>query len=145
MGETLKPSTGEVNPIINDLIIGIVGPCSSGKTTLIQGLKRHGITSRHIAQEHSFVPDMWQQITQPDILIFLDVSFSVSQSRRKLDWYENDFLEQQARLAHARRNANLVLNTDQRTVEEVLKTVLIYLKEKGIQRYESEEITKPGE
>lgn len=144
MGETLKSSTAEVNSRNNNLIIGIVGPCSAGKTTLIQGLKQHGITARHIAQEHSYVPDMWQQLTQPDILIYLDVSFPVSQCRRKLDWTENDFVEQQGRLEHSRKNADLVLTTDLMAVEEVLNAVLDYLKARGIQRRESTQTTKSG-
>lgn len=111
-----------------DRTIGIVGPCSSGKTTLIQGLKANGFTARHIAQEHSYVPDMWQRITHPDLLIFLDVSFEISQKRRVLDWRENDFLEQQKRLVHARQHADLVIFTDHLSVEAVLKKSIDYLK-----------------
>jgi ABC-type glutathione transport system ATPase component len=114
-----------------DLIIGIVGPCSSGKTTLIQGLHAHGFTARHIAQEHSFVPDMWQRISHPDILIFLDVSFETIQKRRSLEWQENDFKEQQERLAHARQHADIVIYTDQLSVAEVLERSLTCLKKKN--------------
>jgi ABC-type cobalamin/Fe3+-siderophores transport system ATPase subunit len=113
-----------------NLNIGIVGPCSSGKTTLIQGLNAAGFTARHIAQEHSFVPDMWQRISHPDLLIFLDVSFQISQKRRPLDWQENDFKEQQRRLAHARQYADLVIYTDQLSVAEVLERSLTFLKKK---------------
>lgn len=112
------------------LIIGIVGPCSSGKTTLIQGLNTRGLTARHIAQEHSFVPDMWLRISHPDLLIFLDVSFQISQERRPLDWQESDFIEQQRRLAHARQHADLVIHTDQLSVAEVLERSLTFLKKK---------------
>ena len=52
--------------------IGVVGPCAAGKTTLIAGLRNHGYTAKHIAQEHSYVPAMWQLLTNPDILIYLD-------------------------------------------------------------------------
>lgn len=115
----------------NDRIIGIVGPCSSGKTTLINGLKTHGYIARHIAQEHSFVPNMWQRISHPDLLIFLDVSFEVSQKRRNLDWREDDFLEQQKRLAHARQHADLIIKTDELSISEVLELVISYfIKEK---------------
>ncbi len=110
-----------------DLRIGIVGPCNSGKTTLVDGLNRLGLNGRHIAQEHSYVPDMWQRISQPDRLIYLDVSFTVSQQRRSLNWNYSDFEEQQKRLAHAREHADLTITTDEFSIEEVLTTVLNFL------------------
>ena len=72
-------------------LIGIVGPCGSGKSTLFDGLEKHGYTCRHIAQEHSFVQDMWQVIAKPELLIYLNASFSVSTARAKLDWQEKDY------------------------------------------------------
>lgn len=109
------------------LIIGIVGPCSAGKTTLIRSLQQLGYEARHIAQEHSFVPDMWQRMTRPDVLIYLDVSFAVSQSRRFLNWNELEFREQVQRLEHARQHANLEINTDLLNPLEVQKQVLNFL------------------
>jgi deoxyadenosine/deoxycytidine kinase len=120
-------STRSLTPENIDLIIGIVGPCSSGKTTLVEGLSRYGINARHIAQEHSYVPYMWQHITKPDILIFLDVSFPVSQQRRPLNWKFSDFEEQQKRLAHARLHANLTINSDDFSIAEILTTVMNFL------------------
>ena len=111
------------------LIIGLVGPCASGKTTLQSDLEELGYRARHIAQEHSFVKDMWLRLTNPDVLIFLDVSYIVSQKRRKQDWLETDFQEQQRRLRHARQHANLLINTDTLNTKEVLKKVLDFLKE----------------
>jgi cytidylate kinase len=108
-------------------LVGVVGPCGSGKSTLIAGLERHGYICRHIAQEHSYVPAMWQRITNPDILIFLDASFPVSTARRKLNWRKTDHDEQYRRLAHARQNANVVIDTDALTPEQVLQKVLHFL------------------
>jgi uridine kinase len=51
------------------LLIGVVGPCGSGKSTLIRGLEKKGYTCRHIAQEHSYVHAMWQIISKPDAFI----------------------------------------------------------------------------
>ena len=130
MVEHRATSSPHQNPEKDDLIIGIVGPCSAGKTTLIQGLKVHGIATRHIAQEHSFVPDMWQRISHPDLLIFLDVSFAVSQQRRPLDWQKDDFEEQQARLSHARQHSDLVINTDNLSIDAVLATLIEFLNKK---------------
>lgn len=109
--------------------IGIVGPCSSGKTSLVEGLKKNDYHAVHIAQEHSYVPHMWQHISKPDILIFLDVSFPISQQRRSLNWNISDFEDQQKRLAHARQHANLTVKTDDRSISEILTIVIAYLNE----------------
>lgn len=109
-------------------LIGVVGPCGSGKSTLIAGLEKHGYRCRHIAQEHSYVKHMWQVITRPDILIFLQCSFENSTSRRRLNWLPGDYEEQQKRLAHARENAHILIDTDRLTPQDVLVQVLDYLK-----------------
>ena len=72
---------------------------------------------------------MWQKIAKPDILIFLDASFSVSTARRRLNWQKTDHEEQYRRLAHARQHADVVIDTDALTPEQVLERVLKYLKE----------------
>jgi deoxyadenosine/deoxycytidine kinase len=108
-------------------LIGVVGPCGSGKSTLIKGLEQHGFSCRHIAQEHSYVQAMWQRIAKPDILIFLDASFPVSTARRRLNWQEKDHEEQYRRLAHARQHAHLVIATDHLTPEQVLQKAIDFL------------------
>jgi deoxyadenosine/deoxycytidine kinase len=110
-------------------VIGVVGPCGSGKSTLIAGLEKYGYLCRHIAQEHSYVQAMWQKIAKPDILIYLDASFPVSTSRCQLNWQKKDHEEQIHRLAHAREHANLFLDTDDLSPGQVLQKVLDYLKE----------------
>lgn len=72
---------------------------------------------------------MWQKIAQPDILIFLDASFPVSTARARLVWRKQDHDEQLRRLAHARQHANVVIDTDDLTPEQVLQKALEYLKE----------------
>ena len=108
-------------------LVGVVGPCGSGKSTLIAALESHGFTCRHIAQEHSYVKDMWKRITNPDVLIFLQASFPVCTARRQLNWNESDFAEQQRRLTHAHEHANLVVDTDPLIPEEVARCVLEFL------------------
>ena len=108
-------------------LVGVVGPCGSGKSTLVAGLERYGYACRHIAQEHSYVQAMWQRIAKPDILIFLDVSFPISTARRKLTWQKTDHEEQYRRLMHARQHANVVIDTDTLTPEQVLQKVLDYI------------------
>jgi ABC-type cobalamin/Fe3+-siderophores transport system ATPase subunit len=109
------------------VLVGVVGPCGSGKSTLIAALEAQGYPCRHIAQEHSYVKDMWKRITNPDVLIFLQASFAVSTARRKLNWNESDYLEQQRRLAHALTNADLVVDTDSLPPEEVARRALDFL------------------
>ncbi len=109
-------------------LIGIVGPCGAGKTTLANGLALHGYNARAIAQEHSYVPDMWQRLTRPSLLIFLQASHAVGGARRKLNWTEAEWQEQQRRLRHARQHAHFYLDTDSLSVEQVLQKVLDFVK-----------------
>jgi cytidylate kinase len=113
------------------LIIGVVGPCGSGKSTLTAGLTASGYYGRHIAQEHSYVPYMWKRITNPDVLVFLQASFKICTQRRKLDWTEADYLEQQRRLSHALEHADLLIETDSISPAEVLSRLLEFLKQKS--------------
>jgi deoxyadenosine/deoxycytidine kinase len=108
-------------------LIGVVGPCGSGKSTLIAALEEHGYACRHIAQEHSYVQAMWQVISKPDVLIYLGASFPTSTARRNLNWLESEYREQLRRLAHAREHAHLVVNTDELTPEQVLQKALDFL------------------
>lgn len=107
--------------------IGVVGPCAAGKSTLIAALKARGYFGKHIAQEHSFVADMWQRLVKPDLLIYLDVSFPLTVQRRKLDWTFAEYAEQLHRLRHAREHADLYVLTDDLTPEQVLAQVLAFL------------------
>ena len=116
-------------PPSKSLLIGVVGPCGSGKSTLITGLNQHGYICRHIAQEHSYVPAMWQIITKPNLLIYLHASFQISTARRKLNWVEGDHTEQLRRLSHAREHAHIIINTDDLTPSQILRQALDFLKD----------------
>ncbi|HAV78762.1 MAG TPA: hypothetical protein DCX53_15540 [Anaerolineae bacterium] len=111
-------------------LIGVVGHCGSGKSTLIAGLEKNGYSCRHIAQEHSYVPAMWQIISKPDILVYLQVSFQVSMARRKMNWREIDYKKQSSRLMHAREHAHIIVNTDDLNPYQVLQKVLDFLDER---------------
>jgi len=113
------------------VLVGLVGPCGSGKSTLQTGLAQHGIPSRHIAQEHSYVKDMWQRISHPDVLVYLHASYAVATRRRNLNWTNEEYLEQLRRLEHARQHANLYIDTDKRTPQEILTIVLDFLENNG--------------
>lgn len=113
-------------------VIGVVGVCGSGKSTLVTALRVHGLVLRHIAQEHSYVPTMWQRMVAPDVLIFLDCSYSETIRRRNLDWTEKEYLEQHHRLRHARTHASLYLFTDAMTPQSVSEAVLSFLQAQGV-------------
>jgi len=115
------------------LLIGIVGPCTAGKSTLINRLRgQYSIALRHIAQEHSYVQNMWQRLSQPNWLVFLDVSYPVSMQRKKLDWTLEEYQEQQRRLAHARQHADFYLMTDELNPDQVAEKVGEFLARIGI-------------
>ena len=94
---------------------------------LAQALRERGYNAREVLQEHSYVPTMWQQLTQPDILVFVDVSGEVARRRRRTSagagWWET----LARRLDHARRHADLYINTDDLTPEDVLERSLRFL------------------
>ncbi len=108
-------------------VVGIVGPCSAGKSTLARGLTGLGFSVKAIGQEHSYVPHMWQVIGRPALLIFLDVTYAVAQRRRWLDWQPADLDEQQHRLRHARAHCDLYLNTDPLALTDVRDQVAAFL------------------
>ncbi len=111
------------------LKVGLAGPCTAGKSTLTKMLHAAGVDAHHIAQEHSYVPYMWQRITNPDVLIFLDVSFLVSEQRRKMDWTVADYQEQHHRLRHARQHAHLYIMTDSFSPQEVFEQIMLFLEQ----------------
>ena len=110
-------------------LIGVVGPCGAGKTTLIASLRQAGYEARHIAQEHSYVKDMWKRLTNPDILVYLHVSYPLTMSRRRMDWTEKEYEEQLNRLRHARQYADVYVDTDELSQQQVLDIVLRFIRE----------------
>lgn len=114
--------------------IGLVGPCGAGKSTLARVLRDLGYRVHHIAQEHSHVPDMWQRLVNPDVLVFLDASFETSTRRRNLHWTRAHYEAQQRRLAHARAHADLYIRTDDLTPRQVLERILAWLDQQGYAR-----------
>src|SRR3990170_2797516 len=90
--------------------IGVVGPCKSGKSTLVRGLQAAGYEATQITQEHSFAPRMWAQISKPDLLIYLHSEYETT-AARGITWTRAEYEEQQPRLQHARQHADLEIST----------------------------------
>jgi len=111
------------------LKIGVVGPCAAGKTTLISSLKHLGLNAYHIAQEHSYVPDMWLRLVNPQVLVYLDVSYPVTIARKSLNWMESEYNEQVDRLRHARQHAEIYIHTDPLNPHQVLHIVLRFIRQ----------------
>ena len=120
-------SLHQVGESAKAILIAIVGPCGAGKTTLANGLKAQGFNARAVAQEHSYVQDMWQRLTKPDILIFLQASQRVGMKRKRFNWTIAEWQEQQRRLFHSLQNADFFLNTDDLSIQKVLDVVMNYL------------------
>ncbi len=116
-----------MTPESHPLLIGLVGVCASGKTTLSKILELNGLDCRHIAQEHSYVPDMWQRLTHPDILVFLEVSYPNTIQRRNLNWTLREYEEQLFRLRHARSHADLIINTNDLNPQQIAEQILQYI------------------
>lgn len=103
-------------------------------------LREAGYDARHVAQEHSYVPAMWQRISKPDLLIYLDLSYATARARRPyIDGGPQRLAEQHRRLAHARKHCNLYVNTNVLTPQQVQEQVLQFLR-----RYQLPLAAKPA-
>lgn len=112
------------------LRVAVVGPCMSGKSELVRALRAEGYPTHHVAQEHSYVPAMWQRMTDPDVLIYLEVDYEAVRARRPdVSWGPERLEEQAVRLAHARKHCDLYVDTSLLTIEAVQEKVFAYLQE----------------
>lgn len=109
-------------------LIGIVGPCSAGKSVLARQLRAASYQVREIRQEHSVTPTMWQRISHPDVLLYLDVSPEIAAQREGLkapsSWWQE---EREFRLAHARQHCDFYIDTSHLTPAAILEAVLRFL------------------
>lgn len=111
-----------------EIRVAVVGPCVSGKSELVGALRSAGYEARHVVQEHSYVPTMWQQMARPDLLIYLDVDYPTAKARRpRIQWGPERLTDQEQRLAHARQHCDLYLDTSSLTLEEVREEALSLL------------------
>jgi hypothetical protein len=111
------------------LRVKVVGPCASGKSSLAVRLRALGYEASSAAQDHSYVPDMWQRLNPPGVLIYLDVSLAEAHRRGRtgMGWDQEYLDRQNERLRHARAHCNLYLSTDGLSEEDVLGRVVEFL------------------
>ena len=111
--------------------IKLVGPCASGKSVLAAKLRELGYDAGSAAQDHSYVPDMWQRLNPPDLLIYLDVMLRSARERgrRGMGWNQEYLDEQHRRLRHARAHCDFYLPTGDLTEEQVLAETLAFLRQ----------------
>ena len=109
-------------------IIKVVGISGSGKSTLVRALRADGYDARPVSQEHSNVPNLWQQFDPPAYLIYLNVSLEDQQARRPdVNWSATANQEEVRRLTHAREHADLRIDTTGLTPEGVYDVAISYL------------------
>lgn len=113
--------------------VAVVGVCAAGKTALVDALRTRGYDAHSCAQEHSFVPDMWQRLSRPEVLIYLDASLNAIR-RRGRSGFDSAYLEEQRRrLAHARSHSQIYLDTDELSLLQVLDRVIRRLDALGVE------------
>lgn len=107
--------------------IAVVGPCGAGKSTLVKRLRQGGYNIRSVAQEHSYVPDMWRRVSPTDILVYLDANLDTIAQRCQINWGQKRLEALNHRLRHARAHADFYLPTDGLLPEEVARQVKAFL------------------
>ena len=113
--------------------VKVVGPCASGKSTLARRLRDLGYDASSAAQDHSYVPDMWQRLNPPDLLVYLDVGIEEAHLRGRtgFGWDEAYLDSQKARLRHALEHCDLYLPTDGMSEDEIAARVASWLEAHG--------------
>lgn len=105
----------------------VAGVCVSGKTTLVKSLRELGIDAYNVAQEHSIIKKLWNH-KNPDILIVLDVQMKTVHQRRMVPWGEDRLAVQRKRLSDAYEHADLYIQTDDLSKDEIVQKVLEHIR-----------------
>ena len=116
-------------PVPTSPRVVVVGPCASGKTTLVEALRAYGYDALVSAQEHSAVPQLWQR-SDPDVLIALVASIDAVRERRDESWPGWLHDVQEERLAQAQDAADLVIDTSDLGADEVANLAIQFLEER---------------
>ncbi|MBA3451323.1 MAG: hypothetical protein H0T18_08940 [Chloroflexia bacterium] len=109
--------------------IVVVGPCASGKSTLVNALRELGYNARASGQEHSEIASLWRHLA-PDVLISLDAAISAVRDRRDSAWPEWLHDVQVQRLSEATNAADLAIDTTELDPQTVVNMVLDFLRDR---------------
>lgn len=109
----------------------VVGPCASGKTTLVRLLRERGVDAYVCGQEHSIVRDLWRR-QNPDVVVALTVDLETIRARRGDDWSATIYEEQRRRLHDAMEAADLIIDTRRVGPEDAVSLVLQLLASRGL-------------
>jgi GTPase SAR1 family protein len=104
----------------------VVGPCGSGKTTLVERLRAQGYDARVVAQEHSIVRDLWRR-REPDVVVALNLDLATLRRRRSPTWSADILEKQHDRLRDAFAAADIVIDTGRHGEAEVVEIVTGWL------------------
>jgi predicted ATPase len=108
--------------------IVVVGPCASGKTTLVDALRERGYDAYVVAQEHSIIRDLWRR-RDPDVVVALDLDLDVVRQRRSPTWAAEIYEVQHQRLREAFENADLFIDTGEHDIPTALEMTLELLEQ----------------
>ncbi|HEX7101988.1 MAG TPA: AAA family ATPase [Nitrolancea sp.] len=103
--------------------VAVVGPCSSGKSTIVDRLREHGFDAYAVSQEHSIIRRLWDH-QQPDSLVYLHIDYETVQRRRGAAWPRWIYDAQIERLHDAREHATIVLDTGRINVDETVARII---------------------
>ncbi len=103
--------------------IVVVGTCASGKSTLVEALRSHGLDAYACAQEHSEVKTLWRHLV-PDHVVFLETDLATIRKRRSPNWPETIYELQIIRLENAKSVAEVIIDTSVTPLEETVERVL---------------------
>jgi hypothetical protein len=106
--------------------IVVVGPCASGKSTLVRALRERGFDAHVSGQEHSEIVSLWRRL-QPDVLIALEVDIGAVRHRRGGSWPEWLHDVQVRRLRGAAEAADLTIDTSRLDAPRMVERAVGYL------------------
>lgn len=110
----------------------VVGPCASGKSTLVAGLRRLGFEAAACGQEHSEIPTLWRH-SDPDVVVALEVDLETIRARRGVtEWPDWLYDAQRRRLRQAEAAAAIHIDTTVFDAEAVLELVAAQLGEDAV-------------
>lgn len=118
----MEPVHGGGLGLARRTVVVVVGPCASGKSTLVAGLRRLGYDALVCGQEHSEIPTLWRH-ANPDLVVALDVDLPTLRRRRDVAWPEWLYRVQRRRLEQAIAAATVRVDTSRLDAEAVLRQV----------------------